>query len=294
MAWEYSEKIKDLFMNAITNEKDSHFGEIKDADGMGRHGSITCGDTMVFYFKVKKDDKNPLNDRIIQTKYKTFGCTSAIASSEALCHMIEEKQMTPAKALQLTNQDIVDFLGGMPSQKIHCSVMGTEVLKIAVADWAIKRGVNLQQLCGDLEETLHDDEGKIVCDCYDLTHNYIKRKIVELDLKNAEDITNAIKAGGGCGLCVNRPNGLNAILQEVWGVNSQNNNATPVSGKNFDELREKIEHVFKNSISSEFNKIDLVEIKGNKVYCVVTKDQKNKLEEHLRTNIDENIIVIDV
>ena len=108
----YSEKVMDHFRNP------RNVGVIEDADGVGEHGSIACGDAMRFYFKVKKAD-NPVDDKIIAAKYSTFGCTSAIASSEALCEIIEKGEYTPIEALKIRNEDIVQFLEGLPSQKIQ-------------------------------------------------------------------------------------------------------------------------------------------------------------------------------
>ena len=142
MAWEYSEKTKQLFMDAVQGKPGTHLGEIEHPDGEGRHGSIVCGDALKFTFRVERNE-DPLRDVIVEAKYLTFGCTSAIAASEALCELIEGKGLTPIEALSITNQDIVDFLGGLPQQKVHCSVMGAEALEAAVVDWAGKRGVDL-------------------------------------------------------------------------------------------------------------------------------------------------------
>ena len=134
MAWEYSEKTKQLFMDAVQGKPGTHLGEIEHPDGEGRHGSIVCGDALKFTFRVERNE-DPLRDVIVEAKYLTFGCTSAIAASEALCELIEGKGLTPIEALRVTNQDIVDFLGGWPQQKVLCSVMGAEALEAAVVDW---------------------------------------------------------------------------------------------------------------------------------------------------------------
>ena len=109
MAWEYSEKTKRIFMDAVQGKPGTHLGEIEDADGAGQHGSIVCGDALKFTFRVRRNE-DPLKDIITEAKYLTFGCTSAIAASEALCALIEGHELTPIAALQIKNQDIVDFL----------------------------------------------------------------------------------------------------------------------------------------------------------------------------------------
>ena len=217
MAWEYSEKTKQLFMDAVHGKPGTHLGEIEDPDGFGEHGSIACGDAMRFTFRVKRHPTDPTQDVITEARYLTFGCTSAIAASEALCTMIEQGSYTPIEALKITNKDIVAYLEGLPRQKIHCSVMGAEALEAAVFNWAQKRGVDLASLGVDL----HADEraeGRIVCKCFSLSEPYIRRKIKELNLHTIAEITNAIKAGGACMSCHHVPGGLQDLLDETWGA----------------------------------------------------------------------------
>lgn len=216
MAWDYSEKTKELFMDAVQGKPGSHLGEIENPDGHGEHGSLACGDAMRFTFRVERHPSDPLQDVIVEAKYLTFGCTSAIAASEALCAIIEAGRYTPITVLKIGNDDIVRFLGGLPAQKIHCSVMGAEALEAAVFDWAQKRGIDLNAL-GIEFPTREEQEGRVVCECFTITEPYLKRKIKELKLKTIEDITNAVKAGGGCTKCHHAPGGLQDLLCEVWG-----------------------------------------------------------------------------
>src|SRR5208283_5883948 len=117
---------------------------------------------------------------------------------------------------KVSNQDIVDFLDGLPQQKIHCSVMGAEALEAAVFNWAQKRGVDLVQLGIDMHAE-EDDEGRVLCKCFTLTEPYIRRKIKELNLHTIAEITSAIKAGGACMACHHIPGGLQDMLDEAWG-----------------------------------------------------------------------------
>ncbi|MDR1957508.1 MAG: iron-sulfur cluster assembly scaffold protein [Planctomycetaceae bacterium] len=219
MGWEYSEKTKQLFMDAIEKKPGTHIGEIENPDGFGEHGSIACGDSLRFTFRVQQHPEDPLKDIITEANYLTFGCTSAIAASEALCVIIEERNLTPVQALKVTNQDIVDYLDGLPEQKIHCSVMGAEALEAAVFDWAQKRGVDLRKLGIDVHQK-EQEEGRLVCKCFNITEPYLKRKIKELNLRTIPEITGAVKAGGACMSCHHVSGGLQDILNEVWGNDS--------------------------------------------------------------------------
>lgn len=220
MGWNYSEKTKQLFLDAVHGKPGTHLGEVADADGVGEHGSVACGDALKFSFRVEKN-ADPLKDVIVEARYLTFGCTSAIAASEALCCIIEDKRVTPIEALSITNADIVEFLEGLPEQKIHCSVMGAEALAAAVFDWAKKRGVKLSEL-GLEAHTPEEDEGRMVCKCFGITEPYLRRKIKELNLRTIPEITGAIKAGGGCMNCHHAPGGLQDILDDVWGKSPEN------------------------------------------------------------------------
>ena len=230
MAWEYSEKTKQLFMDAVHGKPGTHLGEVEEADGLGEHGSIACGDALRFTFRVDRHATDPSQDVITEARYLTFGCTSAIAASEALCMLIEQGKYTPIDALKITNDDIVDLLGGLPEQKVHCSVMGAEALEAAVFNWAQKRGVDLQLLGVDIHADEMED-GRVVCKCFSLSEPYLRRKIAELGLKTIPDITNAIKAGGACMSCHHVPGGLQDLLNEIWGESEPSAVSLPVAAE---------------------------------------------------------------
>jgi len=318
MAWEYSEKTKQIFMDAVHGKPGTHMGEIENADGFGEHGSIVCGDALRFTFRVAKDPADPLGDVITEARYLTFGCTSAIAASEALCAIIEHGRYTPVQALKITNRDIVDFLGGLPSQKIHCSVMGAEALEAAVFNWSVKRGVNLDAL-GVRLRMKDEDEGRIVCKCFTITEPYLRRRIRELNLRTIPEITAALKAGGACASCHHAPGGLQDLLDETWGradtvVKDAPRPPDPVATapapadlSPFQFMR-RVEQVIEGAIrpllQADGGDLELVDIKDRIVYCRLAgacagcagaqMTLKMMVERTLKEQVDERIRVVAV
>lgn len=119
----YSKRVMDHFMNP------RNVGEIKDADGIGEVGNPVCGDVMTFYIKVR-------NDIITDVKFKTFGCGAAIAVSSMVSEMAKGK--TIKEAMKITNRLVVDELGGLPNQKLHCSNLGADALHKAIENYMTK------------------------------------------------------------------------------------------------------------------------------------------------------------
>jgi len=320
MAWEYSEKTKQLFMDAVHGKPGTHLGEIEDPDGFGEHGSIACGDVMRFTFRVDRHATDPTKDVITQARYLTFGCTSAIAASEALCTLIEQRAHTPIEALKIRNQDIVDFLDGLPAQKIHCSVMGAEALEAAVFNWAQKRGVDLAHLGIDIRADEQHD-GRMVCKCFSLTEPYIRRKIKELNLRTIQEITNAIKAGGACMGCHHVPGGLQDLLDETWGrapvstkVLTQISPLTAGVAKDekpalspyqFTKKVEKtVDEYVRPMLRQDGGDVEILDIKDTLVYCRLvgacqgcanaSQTLRMMVERTLKDMVDERIRVIEV
>ena len=122
----YSEKVMDHFRNP------RNVGVIEDADGVGEVGNAKCGDIMKIYIKIK-------NDIIVDVKFETFGCGSAIASSSMATELIKGKPIS--EALTLTNKAVVEALDGLPEHKLHCSVLAEEASKLALKDYYSKNGI---------------------------------------------------------------------------------------------------------------------------------------------------------
>lgn len=121
----YNDKVKEAFANP------KNVGFIEDADGVGKVGNAACGDIMEISLKIK-------DDKIVDAKFRTFGCAAAIATSSTATEMV--KGMTIDEALQLTNAKVVEELEGLPPQKIHCSVLAEEAIKEAIEDYKKKKG----------------------------------------------------------------------------------------------------------------------------------------------------------
>ena len=120
----YNEKVMDVFRNP------KNVGEIENPDGIGTVGNASCGDIMQISLKIE-------NNIIVDAKFKTFGCAAAIATSSTATEMI--KGMTVEEALKVTNKRVVEVLGGLPSQKLHCSVLAEEAIKKAIEDYMSKK-----------------------------------------------------------------------------------------------------------------------------------------------------------
>ena len=250
MAWDYTDLVKEHFFSP------RNVGKIENPDGVGEVGSIACGDALKLTLKVDK-----ATGRIADVKFQTFGCGSAIASSSILTEMVKGK--TLEEALAITNQDIAAALGGLPAEKMHCSVMGREALEAAIDDY---RGV--QAKAGK-----EKDEGRIVCNCFGVAEGKIRRVIREDDLRTVEDVTNYTKAGGGCGSCIAQ---IEEILEDELGRKSEAEAAPPARKRvrtnleRINLIQEVLDNEVRPLLQKDSGDLSLVDIDGHRVIVRLT------------------------
>ena len=253
--WDYNNKVMDYFLNP------RNVGEIPDADAEAEVGNMTCGDALRIFLKIDES-----THKIVDAKFKTFGCASAIASSSILTEIVIG--MTVEEAAKVTNRDIVDRLGELPEEKMHCSVMGMEALQAALGEYAKKHGFELPEVKGDDPD---DHEGRIVCKCFGVTDAKI-RKVVRLNkLTTVAQVTEYTKAGGACGTCLDQ---IQQILDEI------NHAAAPVAAapapkadsfaalspvKKALKVQEVVDKEIKPALERDGGSIELVDLEDNVV-----------------------------
>lgn len=283
--WNYTEKVVDHFLHP------RNVGEIKDADGTGEVGSLACGDMLHLTFKLGKDG------RIADAKFKTFGCASAIASSSALTEMIKGK--TPEEALTITNRDIANFLGGLPEEKMHCSVMGREALEAAIENYRGAGKSGPKKL-----------EGEVICKCYGVTEMEIKRVALENDLHTVEEITNYTKAGGGCGQCHEKIQAILGSLSSKKKASLEKAHDARAEGlllTNLQKIKlieDIIETRVRPALTQDGGDIELVDVDRNTVLVRLkgacascpasTHTMKQFIEKELRKEVSQDIVVKEV
>ncbi len=276
--WEYTDKVWDHFYNP------RNVGEVENPDGVGEVGSLACGDALKLTFKL--DDKGVIKD----ARFKTFGCASAIASSSVLTEMI--KGLTLEQAARITNKEIADQLGGLPEQKMHCSVMGMEALEAAIAHYR-----------GSARAPEHA-EGRIVCTCFGVTDKEIQRVILENDLTTVEEVTNYCKAGGGCGGCKGE---IEHILAQVQKDKVKQTPApTRRAGKltniqKIQLIQQTINEQIRPALRAHGGNIELIDVEGNKVVvafrgmcaqCPTSEfTMKDVVQAKLREFVSEDLLV---
>ncbi|RTL54331.1 MAG: Fe-S cluster assembly protein NifU [Rhodocyclaceae bacterium] len=253
--WDYSDKVREHFFDPKNS------GPLEGANGVGDVGSIKCGDALRLMLKVE-----PETEVILDAHFQTFGCGSAIASSSALTEII--KGMTLDDALKVSNQDIADYLDGLPPEKMHCSVMGREALQAAVANYR-----------GEVWTDDHE-EGALICKCFAIDAVMIEDTVRANSLTTVEEVTNYTKAGGGCSSC---HEAIEEILEKVAQEWEAEGKAAPTAAPapaaeakpaakpqltTYQRMR-KIEEVVESirpTLIKDGGDIEIVEVSGKDIY----------------------------
>lgn len=270
--WEYTEKVKEHYKNP------KNVGSIEDADAIGEAGSLSCGDALKIFLKI--DEAGMVTD----AKFQTFGCGSAVASASALTEMVIGKHIDEVD--KITNQDIADALGGLPEQKMHCSVMGREALEDAVAKY---KGISPEK------------KSRVVCQCFNVTEDLIREVIQHNKLKTVEEITNYTKAGGACGKC---KDDIQDILDDELNILSGTPKKKPLTKI---QMIIKVNNILENYIADELRKdggdIELVDIEDDKIFVNLQGSckncpssnltLKNFVENVLREHLGEEVTVVE-
>lgn len=277
--WDYTDKVNEHFRNP------HNVGKIEGADGTGEVGSLACGDALKLMFKLDAEG------RIAEAKFQTFGCASAIASSSALTEMILGKTLDEAE--KITNKDIADYLGGLPKQKVHCSVMGREALEAAIYNY--RTGKTWSK----------EIDGEVICHCFGTTDKEIEAAIRHNDAKTVEDLTDICKAGGGCGNCVPE---LEEIIKQVTAkMEAEKNTSVHKPMTNLQKIHlieDVIDREVRPVLRQDGGDLELVDVDGNTVKvrfrgacsgCVVSAiTLKDVVETRLKENVSEDIVVEEI
>ncbi len=252
--WDYSDKVKEHFFSP------RNVGMVEGANAVGEVGSLSCGDALRLSLKV-----DPQSQTILEAGFQTFGCGSAIASSSALTEIV--KGMTLDDALAVSNQNIADYLDGLPPEKMHCSVMGREALQAAIANYR-----------GEAWQNDHA-EGALVCKCFAVDAGLIEDTVRANGLRTVEDVTNYTKAGGGCSAC---HEGIEEILSRVLAERGEvfdpTGPAAPVpqpSGGKLGTLARirRIEAAIaavRPNLQRDQGDVELIDVEGRNVYVKMT------------------------
>ncbi len=185
--WVYTEQVKQHFLNPkniLTISEEEY-----KPDGVGIVGSPACGDMMMIFIKVK-------DEKIYDMKWKTYGCASAIASTSALSEMVTKNGgMLIKEAYKIKPEDIIKELGQLPSNKIHCSVLGDKALRAAIEDYYKRQN----------KENPYREKttSAVICNCFNITEDDIKMEVLE-GATNFETLQARTKIGTNCGKCIDK------------------------------------------------------------------------------------------
>lgn len=271
--WDYSDKVKEHFKNP------RNVGEIENASAIGEAGALSCGDKLKLYLKIE-------NNIIVDAKFQTFGCGSAVAASSMLTEMIIGKSIDEAK--KITNKQIAEALDGLPPEKMHCSVMGREALEDALKsylhdeDWS------------EIEQDETKEDENIICHCFSVSKKQIIDAINNNGAKTLDDISQLTSAALACGRCKEN---IEKILKAY--VKQDKAKLNPV--QKILKINSVIETVISPELQKDFGDIELINVDGNNVtvklkgHCSTCQNAKltlkNFVETKLKELVDDEIVV---
>ena len=277
--WDYTDKVQEHFLHP------RNVGELPGANAVGEVGSLACGDALKLFLKISPDGI------IEDASFQTFGCASAIASSSALTELIKGKSVEEAS--KITNKDIAAYLGGLPKEKMHCSVMGEEALEAAIRNW---KGQPPRE---------QEEEGRLVCKCFGVTDTQIRKAIRENGLTTVDEVTNFTKAGGACGDCREQ---IQDILDEERGAAKSFTEIKPVTRpmsniQRMQNVMRVLDEDIRPRLAQDGGDIELVDMEGTKVVvamrgaCSSCRASqltiKDLVEKTLREQVDPAINVVE-
>lgn len=237
--WDYSQQVKDHFIHP------RNIGVLENPDGVGTEGSLACGDALTLMFKL--DDQG----RIAEARFQTFGCASAIASASMLTEMIQG--LTVEEAAKITNRDIVERLGGLPKEKIHCSVMGQEALATAIAYY--RHG-------GPVKKT--PKPGRVVCNCFGITEPEIEQALREHHLTTVKEVMDTCQAGTACGSCLED---IEEIVQRINQQREQENKEEHrmTNLERIEKIKQVMTEIISPALQRDGGDIQLIDVEGDVV-----------------------------
>ena len=274
--WNYTEAVHDHFL------RPHNVGPLEGANAVGEVGSLACGDALKLYLKISEQGI------IEDATFETFGCASAIASSSVLTDMI--KGMSVEDALKISNKDIANALGGLPKQKMHCSVMGQEALEAAIRQWK-----------GEPPVPHAHEEGKLVCKCFGVTDAQIIRAIRENGLKTVEEVTNYTKAGGACGECLDEIGEILAVELKQKPLVELKPKPRMTNVQRMQLVLKTIEEEIKPLLAADGGDIELVDVDGLRVVvslrgrCAQCRSSdvtiRDLVQRLLREHVESDLVV---
>ncbi len=241
----YSDKVLNHFMNP------RNVGELEHPDAEAQVGSLICGDMMKLQMSI--DEHGIIRD----AKFKTFGCGAAIASASVLTEMLIGKHINDA--VKITKDDIIRALDGLPDEKVHCSVMGTDALRTALADYFTHHGITPPPEL---------DTSSVVCNCFGITERTLRETIKKHRINTLELITATLQAGAACGKCKDK---MRELIIDVWGESIEEHagrgapGAAQLADQQITRIERVIEQEIRPSLQRDGGDIRLVCVEANTV-----------------------------